>query len=374
MKLHRLFRRFCLMNALDEGGGGGGAIDTSVPVEVVTPDAAVVPDTPVVDASPAPKSMLDAMFPETKPTEAPSGQPRDEAGRFAAKVAADAAAAALAGAKPAVPGAPVVPAAKPVADDLKMPDGLKAEAQQRFQALANEVKELRPLREKADMLDRQVSYVKETFHQHQVQPEQFQQAVSVIGMINTGDYAGAMGVLREQMQQLALLTGEPLAAAIDPLEKFPDLRAKVDGLQITEKDAIELARNRWQQGLVEQRTQQQRQQEDTQAQQAKLVEGAVGQVDQFVKQKALSDIDYPVIEEILLPQVQQVMANAHPSQWRGLIETLYNTIKATAGRGRQAQPAAAAGNLLRPSGASSAQAAPRDGYEAMWRQPRPAGA
>jgi hypothetical protein len=289
-------------------------------------------------------------------------------------VAADAAAAALAGAKPAAPGAPVVPAAKPVADDLKMPEGLKPESQQRFQSMANELRELRPLREQADMLTRQVSHVKEVFHEHQVQPEQFQQAMSIVGMINNQDYAGAMGLLREQMQQLALLTGEPAAGAIDPLEKFPDLRAAVDGMQITEKHAMEVARSRWQQGLVEQRTQQQRQQEDTQTQQAKIVDGAVSQVDQFVKQKAQSDIDYPVIEEILLPQVQQVMANAHPSQWRGLIETLYNTIKATAGRGRQPPPAAAAGNLLRPSGASSAQAAPRTLHEAMWGKPSPTGA
>ncbi|SHN40253.1 hypothetical protein SAMN02787076_06188, partial [Rhizobacter sp. OV335] len=363
MKLHRLFRRFCLMNALDEGGGGGGAIDTSVPAEVVAPDAAVVPDTPVVDAA-APKTMMEAMFP-TGAEEVPQGQPRDEAGRFAAKVAADAAAAALTGAKPAVPGAPVVPAAKPAPDDLKMPEGLKPESQQRFQSMANELRELRPLREQVDTLERQITPIKESLVHNKVEPVQFQQAVGVIGMINSGDYAGAMGVLREQMQQLALLTGEPAAGAIDPLEKFPDLRAAVDGMQITEKHAIELARGRWQQGLVEQRTQQQRQQENTQVEQQRVVDGALGQIDQFVKQKAQTDIDYPVIEEILLPQVQQIMATSRPEQWRGLIETMYQTIKATTGRVRQSVPSTA-GNMLRPSGASSAQAAPRDGFEAMW--------
>lgn len=378
MKLHHLFRLPRLMKPDDEGGGGG-AIDTSSMVTEVTPESTGLPDGVTPDPVPPapaaePKSMLDAMFPKGA-EEAPQGQPRDEAGRFAAKVAAEAAAAAaVPGAKPAAPGAPVAPAAKaPAPDDLKMPEGLKPESQQRFQSMANELRELRPLREQADMLTRQVSHVKEVFHEHQVQPEQFQQAMSIVGMINNQDYAGAMGLLREQMQQLALLTGEPLAGAVDPLEKFPDLRAAVDGMQITEKHAMEVARSRWQQGLVEQRTQAQRQQENTQIERQRVVDGALGQIDQFVKQKAQSDIDYPVIEEILLPQVQQIMASARPEQWRGLIETMYQTIKATTGRVRQSTPSTA-GNLLRPSGASSAKAAPRDGFEAMWGQSRPAGA
>jgi hypothetical protein len=147
----------------------------------------------------------------------------------------------------------------------------------------------------------------------------------------------------------------------------------VDGLQITEKDAIELARNRWQQGLVQQRQQVDDQRQQSAQQEEIAKQAAINDIDKFVKQMAGTDIDYPVIEEILGQQIQRVIANAQPQQWRGLIETMYHTIKATAGRSRQPPPAAA-GNMLRPSGASSAQAAPRDGYEAMWRQPRPAGA
>lgn len=369
MILRHLLRRFLKLNALegDTGGSGGGtpAADTTAApapaADVPGGEPAAAPAAPA-----APASMLEAI-------EQHFGQPRDALGRFAP---ADASApagqtqtppAAVATAQPGTqPNAQQQPGAQPPAgqpEDLTvMPDGLAPKAQERFQKLANSNKELTG---QVEQLSQQVEYVRETFAQHGVQQAQFEQAVQVIGMLNSGDLRGALQVLDEQRRHIALALGEPLPG-VDALQGHPDLRQAVDGLQLTEQHALEIARMRTQQQAQQRQTQQVQQQAQVQQREQQAVQQGTQAVDAFCREMATKDVDYPAIEAKLLPELKSLLAGVPPTAWRQVIETQYRLLKSVAASSRQQPPAAAAGTVLRPTGAASPAAAPKSMYEAMW--------
>lgn len=324
----------------------------SAPVESPAAAPAAPAAAPAVEA---PKTMLDAIERSFN---------RDEAGRFARKEGEAPAAAA-----PAAPAAPAVPAeaaAKPAepedpADITKMPDGLGQKAQQRFQALANGLKETRAQLEAASQ---QVTYVQQQFQNHGVTQPQFEQAMAVVGMLNKGDYRSALRALDEQRRQIALALGEPLPG-VDVLSDFQDLRQRVDGLQMTEADAMEVARLRRQQAQYQQ--QQESQAQAMQAQQAQQREFQAGQaaVDQWARATAATDPDFAAIEKLLMPKLAQIVEGVPPARWAGLLKAQYELIKEGAAFRRPAT-AAATPDPLRPTGGGGAARAPSSMYEAMW--------
>jgi hypothetical protein len=375
MNIRHLLRRFLKLNALegDTGGGGGGApaADTGAApapaADVGGGEPAAAPAAPA-----APSSMLEAI-------EQHFGQPRDALGRF---VHADAAAAAAAqpqtppaadatgqpgaaqqGAQPQQAQQPATQQQPGQPEDLtKMPEGLTPKAQERFQKLANTVKERE---QEVQQLSQQVEYVRETFQRHGVQQEQFEQAVQVIGMLNSGDLRGALQVLDEQRRHIALALGEPLPG-VDALQGHPDLRQAVDGLQITEQHALELARMRTQQQAVQRQQQQVQQQTQVQQREQQAVQQGTQAVDAFCREMAAKDVDYPAIEAKLLPELKSLLAGVPPQAWAQVIQTQYRLLKSVAASSRQQAPAAPAGTVLRPTGAASPAAAPKSMYEAMW--------
>lgn len=335
---------------------GGGATDPAPAAPVVDAPAA---DAPTEQAAPA--SMLEAMEQAL--------QPRDEMGRFAPKNADGTDAAPAVPAAQAAPAAAAAPAepAKPAAPDdiLAMPEGLQPKAQERFQALANATRELR---EQVAQRDEALSGIRETFQANGITREQFEQATGFIGAVNRGDLASAEKVLLGQLQQLSLLTGKNYGQAVDPLAEFGDLRQAVDGLQITEQHAIEIARARKHQVATQQaQARQQAEAQTQQAQQAELQRGTQA-VDAFCKQMQASDLDYQRIEAELLPVLPGMLKDIPPAQWVPIVKAQYQLIKQVAGRARQApagglqQP----GTVLRPTGSGSPAAAPKSMMEAMF--------
>lgn len=297
---------------------------------------------------------------------------RDELGRFASpaeKAAAEAAAAVAGGAKPAAdPTKPAAPTDPNAPDDLTvMPDGLGPKGQERFQRLVTTNRELT---ERTQTLETQVSYVRDTFQQHGITQQQFEQAAGFIGAINRGDYAAAEQALLGQLQQLALVTGKNYGA--DPLASFPDLRQAVDGLQMTEAAAIETARLRAANSQRQQADQAQRQQAEAATQQANLVQSAQRDIDTWWKATAASDLDAPAIEAQLLPHIPTLLQGVPPQAWAGVVKAQYQILKKAAGTFRQPQAGAPVpATSLRPAGAGSAmQQQPASMYEAMWGRPR----
>lgn len=360
------FHRFVYSKPADDFDGGGGV---SEPVETDLAEPAQVETGDVGDK---PASMFDAISqaletPEEKAERVERA--RDEKGRFATKAEADAALKPEAKqdpAKPAPAQTPKDPNAKPTPEELtQMPEGLTPKAQQRFQQLANTAKEVSLER---DSFKGQVDYVKEVFQSNGVKAEQFEQAASVIGMMNKGDFAGALQVIDQQREMIALAMGRPLPG-VDPLSRFQDLREAVDSYQITEPHALEIAQGRMVQGSQQQA--QQRQEQEAQSHQAAEVEHQRGTmaVDQFCKRMQDNDLDYQVIEDRLLPHLPKLLQGVPPRQWASVVETQYNMIKDVAGNFRRSTPST--GSTLRPTGQESPAAAPKTMFEAMWGQSAP---
>lgn len=379
MILRTRFRRHVLMKPADDGGTGGGVVETPAvaspsPSPAPIEAQAVAAPAPIEAAAPAgPKSLLEAIS-NAVPT--PS-QPRDELGRFTFKDAAGNAVDAQGNPAPAgtiaAPNAPVAPAAQPTApavpeDPLAMPEGLQPKAQERFQKLANTNKELTAQLEQASGA---IDYVQAQFREHGVQQPQFEQAVQVIGAINRGDFATAQRVLMEQLQQLSLLSGQPLSG-MDPLSAYPDLRQRVDTLQLSESDAMEMAglrqRQILQQQAVErnsQAVQQQRQQQQAAQAQDAAVQRGLADIEAFSQQMKAADMDFAAIEAQLLPILPELVKGLPPERWGAMVKLQYDTIKKTAGQMRQ-QAAPQPGTVLRPTGQASPSAVPRSMHEAMW--------
>lgn len=373
----RLLRRLWFLPAMTfsvvEDGGGGDAGDVSPP-EPAAPSAEAPAAAQAPAAEPSkPASMLDAIsqhLDAQEATDPATGQPRDDKGRFAPKAgdtpAVEPAKPAAVAATPAKPAEPAKPAAEAPEDMLQMPEGLQPKAQQRFQQLVAANKEATA---KADQLEAQVSYVRDTFQQHGIKREQFEGATNYIGAINRGDLKTARDLLIGQLRELSLAMGEPMPG-VDALVDHADLRGEVDSGRITEAHALELARHRRATMLAQQNAEQQQAQQAQQQQEQQAVQKGLADIDAFCKQMAGVDLDFPHIEEQLLPEIQNLISGLPPQRWKQAIETQYRLLKRVAGASRGAA-SAGAGTVLRPTGAASPAARPKTAYEAMWGRPAP---
>lgn len=353
MKIRRFL--FARLYRNDEPGVDGTG---DVPATVVTPAA----ETPPAEAATstdadAPKTLLDAInkaVPEAKPEDA-KPEPTE----------AEKAAALKPGEK--------APVTAPAEDLTKMPEGLNAKAQERFQKLANANKEVAAERDKLKTDYEQITAQVKPFHEalqtNGVTREQFDQATAVIGLMNKGDLQGALAVLDEQRRMISLAMGKPLPG-VDALAGFADLRQAVDQLEITEERALEIARARSADAARSTHAQRQQQQRDqeTQTRQQKETEQAEVQkgltaVDEFTKRMQESDLDFAAIEAKLLPEIPGLLQGVPPQQWAAKVEALYGLIKKTAGGARRDLPHA---NSLRATGGNTLAAQPKSMLDAMF--------
>ena len=367
----------------EDDGTGLGLGTGGTPVDSSAPDAGAVAASAVAaaPAPEAPKSMAEAMWGGEQAAAAPAGapaiavQPRDELGRFTFKndqgqavdkdgVPAPDQAAALAA--QAAASAPATPE-----DPTKMPEGLGAKAQERFQTLANSNKELTAKVERfeAEIMPA-VQAMQQTWTENQVQPEQFQEAMAIIGMMNRGDFAGALQALQPQLQLLAAHAGQ--SVTVDPLAGHADLQNLVQTLQMTPEAAAEVARARAMQGAQQQHQQRQQQQADQQRQQQEQAQQhqqarakAQADVNTFCVGKSKTDLDYSAIEAQLLPVLPQLLADVPPARWAAMVEQQYNLIKGAVGAARRT-PAAPAVQPMRPGGLGGGAPQPKTMFDAMW--------
>lgn len=370
--LRRTFRRHLLCKPAEDGSDLGGAPDTSTSTATVT-DTPVDTGAVVADVS-KPTTMLEAMTSAIEPAAGgldAAGQPRDPLGRFAPKNAdgtpatppVDAAAktGAAPAAAPAAPGA--VPPAAPAADDLTaMPEGLTPKAQERFQKLANANRELSEWRAQVEPQVNAGQYVQETFQTNGIKREQFETFVEFAGALNRGDLATVQRIMEAEMQNIALLTGQPLTA--DPLASHPDLREAVNGFQMTEAHALETARYRTQQAQQQAQAQQHQQAQQTQQQAQQEVQRAEQQIDQLMNQLQSNDIDYAAV----MPHLEQaikdgLLTGVKPHQWASKLQVQYQLIKKVAGSQRTVQPATP---VLRPTGVAAPGQQPKSMLDAMF--------
>lgn len=275
---------------------------------------------------------------------------RDEAGRFAKKDGE--------AAKP-VAAEQKKSAEKPAAeDDLSMPDGLSAKAQERFKKLTGRLQETSDALQSAQA---DIQQFREIVRESKATPQEFAQAIDYMRMVKTGDLENALRILDDQRRQISIALGRPLPGA-DPLAAFPDLRQRVDAYQMDEQAAIEIARAR----MMQQQTQQaqQEQHQGMQRQQAMQQERAqaIATIDKLGAQWSKVDPDFTAKEDIILKQLPEIARNFPPSMWPQQVKILYDTLSA------MPAPAPARGGApapLRASGQSAGARQPTNMLEAL---------
>lgn len=350
-------RRFVTLRELETGGegsAGGEAIDSGAAADIAAQDAA----TATTDAN-APKSMLEAIERGLKPDEPPKPEDaaktaderaRDEQGRFAKKAEEDAAAKAAEAAKPKAEAKP---------GEVPMPEGLTPKAQDRFRELTHRVAEASQRAEAAEAMNNQF---REMLQQTGGTAEDFAQAFDYITSMKRCDLQSALNLLDSQRRQISLMMGRPLPGA-DPLAEFPDLRQRVDGYQMDEQAAIELARARKQAEALSNQRQQSIQTEQQTQHVLQAKQSAMSEVDRMGAEWAARDPDYAAKEEIILKQIPMIAKQFPPQMWAAQVRIMYETLSAmpmAQQQQRQNTPPP-----LRPSGQGGGNRKPSNMLEAL---------
>ena len=247
------------------------------------------------------------------------------------------------------------PLVKPIDDDpYKMPEGLQEKSQQRFTKLVEmnqqkdqELQQLKPIQ----------NWLHENFAQHQGGVEALETFANYHNAMITGNYQVAGQILQAQLQQFQLMTGHQLQA--NPLADYPDLMQQVENFELGESQALEMARLRQQQAIIQQNNQQQYMAQQQQQYMAQQVQQAEQKIIGMVEQWKKSDIDYPIKEKAIIQYINGLQ-NVDPSLVPSLIKNYYKSL------GSLAMPKASSSVVpLRPTGKGAGSAVPKSSLEAM---------
>jgi len=239
-------------------------------------------------------------------------------------------------------------------DPYKMPEGLQEKSQQRFTKLVEmnqqkdqELQQLKPIND----------WLQNNFAQHQGGVEALETFANYFSALNSGNYQVAGQILQTQLQQYQLMTGQALQA--NPLSDFPDLMQQVENFELGEAQALEMARLRQQQAIIQQNNQQQYMAQQQQQYMAQQVQQAEQKIIGMVEHWKKSDIDYPVKEKAIIQYINGLQ-NVDPSLVPSLIENYYRSL------GSITMPKASSSVVpLRPTGKGAGNAVPKSSLEAM---------
>lgn len=210
------------------------------------------------------------------------------------------------GEKPADPVAekPAEPAQASEADKEIADLGIKSErSKARFKELYERASKTSELESRLAEQEK----VWETMESMQITPDQFSQAIGVIGFINSQDPAKlemAYEVLSKEIELLGRKLGKA-APGYDPVQDDPDLASKVKRGELDPQDARELAELRRKNALVAERSQ------ASLAQQAQAVEAEACRqsLNQLEVQLRQTDPQYDAKVKVLMPLLQTQMAS-----------------------------------------------------------------
>jgi hypothetical protein len=275
---------------------------------------------PVADEPAAPEGAELEAAPAAGPARGPDGKfiKRDAAGN----VVADPVAKPAVDPKAAAPKPDAKPGEQPkVDDDLTMPEGLTPKSQQRFQKLANTVKELTAYREQAEPMVQAAMEVQQILQENGVVQEQFERTMSYVGAFNRGDLREALRILDEEREAIAAMAGVELPG-VDLLRHYPDLQQAVQQGQITRQHAAELAsarRMEYERHVANEQTssQQQQQQADQRARQE-----ALAAIDKFLVSKK-GDLNFEARSRALEGAIVRACQGLPPSVWPTVVAELY---------------------------------------------------
>lgn len=306
-----------VMAAMDKGVEAA----TPAPEEAAEPAAAPVPGTPeALAAEEAAKAEA------AKPADAkPEGEPAKDEPDPHAEIKAD-------------------------ADAL----GLKGKANERFVAMAAEIKTFAPLKaalEQAGIKDaadlpklaaaaKDGADLVEMVQGTGATPDQFSATLDYLALVNKGDPASleqAFTALSGELADLAKLMGREVPGVHDPLAEHKDLQQELEAGDITRARALEIAASRTQAKVAEGRRAQETQTAAQRTAAEQATNEGVNALRAWEQQKMAADPGYLTLRPALNAEVAQIRQNFPPAQWAAATELAYRAIVASS-----AKPAPAA--------------------------------
>jgi hypothetical protein len=227
-------------------------------------------------------------------------------------------------------GKPIVeanPAAKkPDVVNDPIPEGLRKETRERMQSLVAKVKELTA---SETAVKTQFNEIMGYIAESKATPEQYTRALDYLKAVNSGDPAQIKAVIptiQAELRALSVLVGEPVQG-VYLLSEHADLRDAVATGQITQQHAEELARYRVQRGMADGARQQLTEQQQTEQRAAQELEGGKAALNTLETELKKGDPQYATKREMLIPVLQPVFAQLHPSQWASAFRAAYDRLK-----------------------------------------------
>lgn len=267
------------------------------------------------------------------------------------------------------PVAPVEPEKKDITDaDLEPLNSKNQSTNERFQRLTEGFKQSKA---QIEELSSENARYKESFNalqqlgfsdqsaaQDLIQFSQYRNALA------SGDMDTIKAIFAEQVRQVEMLTGKKLSVQASALDRFDDLRGKVENLDIDEDTAIELARHRSVQERAARDNQAQRQQQERNQQVETSILQAVDSVTALQSEWQRTDPDYAAILPYLHEDIEQVAKTFPPAQWASVIKQQYQTVKKALVKAQQSAPVQSV-QPLRGNGRQAGSPAPSTAQEAV---------
>jgi hypothetical protein len=180
--------------------------------------------------------------------------------------------------------------------------------------------------------------------------------------LQEGDEQAVRMAISNTIKMFEAAHGKRITIQASVLDDFPDLQRQVDGLEITEQAALELARSRRIQERASRESQQLRREQEFSAAHQQAIQQSVESVKQMQANWEQTDPDFKALLPHLQAQMEDVARNFPPDQWPRVIEMQYRSLKAAlAGQAqRSAAPAP-----LRGTGHTVGRPAPSNPTEAV---------
>lgn len=221
------------------------------------------------------------------------------------------------------------------APDYSVPEGLNERSTERFNKLVEDNKAQRELVSKQTET---LNGMRQMVLDSGLSNEEYIGAIDFAATVKKDPKKG-IEMMQGYIRHLAKVTGiEVEGMEIDLLDDFPDLKEKVEDMEITKSAAVELAQARRQRKAAEQRQNSERDERINAAQYVDAQSKAVGELTEYLKEVSTKDIDWEAKAPIILEAAQFAKNGLHPSKWVAHIKAEYDKINRIAGSVRGKKP------------------------------------
>lgn len=167
--------------------------------------------------------------------------------------------------------------------------------------------------------------------------------------IKSGDVNTFTAMLAQEIQNFEIASGQKVNLNVSGIDKYGDLRQRVDNQELSEQDALRLARLNALEERATVNQQLQYQNNNNEQQQEQAMSHASQEITRFKDYLQKNDPDFQKVVQVLQPHLDSIVGNLHPSQWLNAIETNYKLTKDAMTR---AQPARSTISPLRANSAA----------------------